>query len=491
MRMAIRAERVLVGAVAVLAAVATGAAAHDIHVGGPVVIDTDLGLDDAVALAVALQAPDLEIEAVVATEGVASARKAALFAQQLLATFNRSDIALYAAATTPAGAEAPVFRAFAEEALAGALPEMLRGQQQPFSPDAYRSARGPVCVVALGPLTNLAAALQQDPSVAKAIGAVVIPETGAAGEPFNRRYDREAWDIVQRAQLPVVFVQPGGHGTKSEAWRTGQVPGGMNTSIGETFVERLLSGAEVGEHYAQQRRLFGDELAVLYLVAPKLFAIGDHGHVAMPSDEAAINQAWAAALVAGRQIRPRTVFAVDRLPREVFRADLQSVRERVIADHGEAEWRSQWLLHELHGHVGVYSVVGVKMGLRAAELLNAPLHEMRVASHAPAGPPVSCFNDGLIVATGSTPGRGLFTHMPLPGGGVRANFMYNGRNVALRLKPEYQQQIARELGALRAKHSLESPAYWSGVRALSLRLCAEWHRRDLFQVADAGETPPE
>ncbi len=48
------------------------------------------------------------------------------------------------------------------------------------------------------------------------------------------------------------------------------------------------------------------------------------------------------------------------------------------------------------------------MGLRAAELLNAPPHAMTIVSSAPPTQPVSCLNDGLLVATGSTPGRGLF-----------------------------------------------------------------------------------
>jgi hypothetical protein len=123
------------------------------------------------------------------------------------------------------------------------------------------------------------------------------------------------------------------------------------------------------------------------------------------------------------------------------------------------------------------------MGLRAAELLNAPQHAMTIVSSAPADQPVSCLNDGLLVSTGSTPGRGLFSHSPGPPGTVEASFAYNGRTVELRLKDEYRARIRTVIRGLLEQHTLEDDDYWDGVRELGLDIWQSWHRRDLFEIA--------
>jgi pyrimidine-specific ribonucleoside hydrolase len=135
--------------------------------------------------------------------------------------------------------------------------------------------------------------------------------------------------------------------------------------------------------------------------------------------------------------------------------------------------------------LGAYSVLGVKMGLRAAELLNAPQHGMKIVSHVPARPPFSCLNDGLIISTGCTPGRLLFRHIPAASERVAASFEYNGRRITLGLKAEYRQKLNSAFATLVSEHEREDHAYWHGVRQLGLEIWENWHRRDLFEVIDA------
>lgn len=68
----------------------------------PVVIDTDMGLDDAVTLAMALQNPGTYVMAIVLCEGAAGRTKGVENLVRLLHLVNRKDIPIYA----PAGAEA-------------------------------------------------------------------------------------------------------------------------------------------------------------------------------------------------------------------------------------------------------------------------------------------------------------------------------------------------------------------------------------------------
>ena len=90
----------------------TAVSAHDISSSSAVVIDTDMGLDDAVAMALALQMDSAEISAVVACEGVASGEKGAELLERMLDLFNRSDIRLYGAAKVDSGATGSTVQAF-------------------------------------------------------------------------------------------------------------------------------------------------------------------------------------------------------------------------------------------------------------------------------------------------------------------------------------------------------------------------------------------
>ena len=145
-RQASRIHRTVVGLVASMCAVlaAPGAVCHDMDRTTAVVIDTDMGVDDAVALALALQDPKLDISAIVAGEGVADASTAVLAAERMLELFNRSEIPLYAS-ELDSGQPIPACRALAESMLQASLPEAPTGLGRPLSrpPTSPTAARQP------------------------------------------------------------------------------------------------------------------------------------------------------------------------------------------------------------------------------------------------------------------------------------------------------------------------------------------------------------
>jgi pyrimidine-specific ribonucleoside hydrolase len=175
----------------------------------------------------------------------------------------------------------------------------------------------------------------------------------------------------------------------------------------------------------------------------------------------------------------------------MLQPDLRQRRAAIVAKNGEVEWFVELLTSELHDHLGAYSVLGAKMGLRAAELLNAPPHAMKVTSYTAAEPPVSCLNDGVLVATGSTPGRGLFTHAPEGAGSTKVRFAYNGRGILLSVKAEYREKIVAEIARLERQYGLTRHEYWDGVRQVALDIWENWHRRDLFEVTDERKAPQQ
>jgi len=467
-----------------------GAAVADEHGEHPaVVIDTDMGLDDAVALAVALQNPDVDIVAIVACDGVAGGDQGTTLLGRMLDYFNRPDIPLFAPCAGSQNHVAPPFRPFAEQAISDALPDAARHGHRPFAPDAYAGNRKPI-VIALGPLTNVAAALSARPALKDGIEKVVLPGSADAKQNWNLSYDEAAWNEVRASGVRLEFVVTSPELRKPDAWRSGKLQISQGTSVGEVLVSRLLEDPKRREHYATHWPGFSDELAVLRCVSPEFFVgqaeadAGPRGAAPLfsPRKGADVLSLFTLCMGEGRQHRDPVVFADRPWPEEMLQPDLRSRAAGIIAKNGQTEWSIQLVTNELHDHLGAYSIIGAKMGLRAAELQNAPLHAMKVTSHSAAEPPVSCLNDGVIVASGSSPGRGLFSHVPGPEGSTKVVFSFNGRDIGMALKPEYGRKIAAEVGRLHKEYGLQRREYWDGVRGLALDIWENWHRRDLFTV---------
>ena len=164
----------------------------------------------------------------------------------------------------------------------------------------------------------------------------------------------------------------------------------------------------------------------------------------------------------------------------LYVADIAAIAIPAIHRHGEQEWHYATLACQLHGHVGIYSLLGVKMGLYARKQLNADLASMHIISHAGSTPPMSCLNDGLQVATGSTLGHGLIevSHDSSPH--TEAEFSLQGKHLHLCLKPSYDDIIQSEVAIAQARYG-ESAEYWHQIRQLAIKYWLEWDRDKIFE----------
>ena len=144
-----------------------------------VIIDCDPGIDDAVALCLALFDPRLEVLAVTAVEGNVSAQQAS---QNLQALIDHLDPPRYPRLGTAAASDAAppldLRRLHGDNGLAGiALPIAQLHHQHPSEKiicDEVRTAPGQVTILCLGPLTNLARAFQRDPELAMIVDQVIL-----------------------------------------------------------------------------------------------------------------------------------------------------------------------------------------------------------------------------------------------------------------------------------------------------------------------------
>ena len=88
---------------------------------------------------------------------------------------------------------------------------------------------------------------------------------------------------------------------------------------------------------------------------------------------------------------------------------------------------------KLHGHMGPFLVVGIRMGLHALSLLESSGYfGIHATSQAGSKTPLSCLNDGIQIGSGCTAGKG---NLLIVNGGIpSATFTCAGKTLSIELR---------------------------------------------------------
>ncbi len=177
----------------------------------PVILDTDIGddIDDALALALALQSPELDVRAVVTV--LQHRERRADLAWKILELYGRTDIPVGMGAeqpllTPPRTGEVRQTAALGESYR---MPENRRRNGIQLTIDTCLNSREKITILAYGPLTNLALALKSEPRIAEKIERFVLMNGiffGGVRAEYNTVRDPEAAEIVFRSGIPIVTV---------------------------------------------------------------------------------------------------------------------------------------------------------------------------------------------------------------------------------------------------------------------------------------------
>lgn len=183
-----------------------------------VIIDTDPGVDDALALLLAMRSPELMIEAITPVAGNVPLELTLPNALRLVEIAGRTDIPV------AAGARVPLVRrlvtatyAHGENGLGGAVfPEpTTKPVAEPAAEYIRKIARKyphEVTLITLGPLTNIASALNGDPELAGMVRGLTMMGGSLSGgnitpaAEFNIYVDPEAARIVFQSGIPITMV---------------------------------------------------------------------------------------------------------------------------------------------------------------------------------------------------------------------------------------------------------------------------------------------
>ncbi len=175
-----------------------------------VLIDTDIGddIDDALALALALRSPEIDVQGVTTVFG--DTQKRARLAAHVLRVFGREDIPV------AAGQQIPLLLRHRPSGVPQAAildtcatsPELSPYSGPELIIQTAMAHQGNLTLLCLGPLTNVATALTIEPRLFLAIRNIVIMG-GTSGFPvpeWNVRSDAQAAKIVLAAGVPVTLL---------------------------------------------------------------------------------------------------------------------------------------------------------------------------------------------------------------------------------------------------------------------------------------------
>jgi uridine nucleosidase len=185
-----------------------------------IIIDTDPGVDDAMAIFYALDSPEVEVVGLTTVFGNAHTETTTYNALALLELAGRSDIPVARGADGPlagpfegpadfvhgtdgqgnAGIAAPTTQAIVQDAAQ-------------FIIDTVRASPGEITLVAIGPLTNIALAMQREPRLTENVREIVLMGGNAfthgnatPAAEANIHNDPEAADIVFGASCPITMA---------------------------------------------------------------------------------------------------------------------------------------------------------------------------------------------------------------------------------------------------------------------------------------------
>ena len=254
-----------------------------------IIIDTDPGIDDAIAILLAIHSKKFELKALTTVCGNCSLEKATKNALKILNIAGENNIPIYE------GAKEPLEKKFIDAAEthgddgmgSAGYPEVDRSIEKEYAPDylvkVAKENKGDITLLPIGPLTNIALAVKKDANFAKNIKRLVIMG-GAEGDgncspvaEFNFWEDPHAAKIVFEAGFNEI-IMVGLNATRKIVFTPNlrEVVKQFNTPLGNFIYD--ITKFYIDFHWEQERTLgcvINDPLVVAYLLDENVISLKD------------------------------------------------------------------------------------------------------------------------------------------------------------------------------------------------------------------------
>ncbi|MCQ8277575.1 nucleoside hydrolase [Acetobacteraceae bacterium KSS8] len=251
-----------------------------------IIIDTDPGQDDAVTILLALASPEIELLGITTVAGNVSLGHTTENALKTLELAGRTEIPVHPGADRPLR-RAPIDASHVHgrtgfEGVELPAPR-LRAREEPADSFLVRTLMenppGSITLCCIGPLTNIALALQREPRIAERIERIVTM-IGAWSElgnitpcaEFNAAADPDAAALVFASGVPIVVVPLDVthqlHTSRARMERLRALPGGIGAVVADWFAFEKRFEAE---KFGTDGGPLHDPNTVLWLLRPDLY----------------------------------------------------------------------------------------------------------------------------------------------------------------------------------------------------------------------------
>jgi pyrimidine-specific ribonucleoside hydrolase len=252
----------------------------------PLIVDSDPGLDDALAIAAAVARPELNLLAVTSVGGNADVHHCTENALRLLQLYGAGNVPVAEGAVGPLSG--PLERATEVHGEGGLGKTVLPPAQRRPDPEGavalmarlIAASPEPVAIAPVGPLTNIALLIRSYPHLAPKIshlclmGGSVGEGNSSASAEFNIFADPVAAEIVFLSGIPITMI---GLDVTHHAWvdrsilpRLAALPGASAKVAAELLTYSFERSAGWGQG---ERMAIHDLVAVLHLAIPDLVGV--------------------------------------------------------------------------------------------------------------------------------------------------------------------------------------------------------------------------
>jgi len=420
-----------------------------------IIIDTDCSPSDLRAISILLSNTSVTVKAIMISDGFMPSDKGFNSVQKLLHQFDADTI--------------PV----------------LTWKHNPLT-RYLTPADTQLTAVCLGPLSSIAKELD-DKTFRRHVGEIiwyidsVDPLTG-----FNYEYDKVSADILLNSDIRIDAI--------SNTDKSGiffdkdfiSYCSNSGTKLSKTIYSKLNHRKSKGES-ADGTSYLSEELAAFFLGNHELFELSPLE--TNPDIRYNINYSRSAVkdvfrdMLAGKYKSGHFValYGFPLIP-ELYVYDVREIMGPALAKYGSEEWKACTLTDEFHGHLGVFSIVGAKMGIRAREYFGIGTDLLEISSYAGSVEPFSCLNDGLQVSTGATLGQGSIHLINDSIARPQAVFIHGDKSIMITLKDKYLKQLKAVIGKGIKDYGLQDEDYWNLIRQTALKFWLEWDRNEIFEL---------
>ena len=457
-----------------------------------VIIDTDGAIDDMRAISILLARPGITIKAILLSDGSMSPVETAEKTCSLLHEFN-SDSITVACGDVLKGINPP-WRQFnrqiswgKESASQGTALNAVDCLSEKLN---YTNEK--IILICLGPLTNIAQLIKKNANLLSKIERIIwYNESVKPLKGFNYECNKDAADIVFKSAVRIDVIS---NLKTDQALFDSAMYEVCKKSMTRlaTILYYVHSQQAVFEKMKQNHFRLCDDLVALYLTNPELFGINrmtDKLNVRYNKDYDVhgVKEAFCDMINGNYVSEHNVVFNRFPVQREMFNYDVRPIIDSAIARYGPEEWKANVMTDEFHGHLGVFSIVGAKMGIKARELFGVGPDMLEVLTYAGTKPPYSCLNDGIQVSTGATFGMGTIHLAADSITQPSAVFTFKGRSIRISLRKEYFEKVDADISEGILKFGLMDDGYWRLIRHNALKYWVEWDRNKIFDVAEVSQ----